>query len=318
MTTTDLGVRIGGLELSNPVMVASGTFGFGEEYAPLMDVNALGGLVTKGVSLEPRKGNPAPRTAETPAGMLNSVGLENPGLESFLQDKVPWLGSIRPAVVVNIFGSTAKEYGELARRLDTVEEVDALEVNISCPNVKQGGITFGSDPDQAREVSQRVRDATSKPVLVKLSPNVTDIVEIAARVAGTAIDGLTLINTLRGLALDYRTGQPLLGSGIGGLSGPAIRPVAVRAVYEVASEVDVPVVGCGGIVCWQDAVEFMRAGAHAVQVGSATFRNPSTAIEVIEGLKKYLTDTGCLSAGELVGKVVRSAGHEPTEEDANP
>jgi dihydroorotate dehydrogenase (NAD+) catalytic subunit len=301
--TPDMRVSIGSLQLANPVMVASGTFGFGEEYAELIDIDALGAIVTKGTSLEPRKGNPAPRTAETPAGMLNSVGLENPGIDVFISDKLPWLGKKKPAVIVNIIGSTIDDYAKISARLNAEVGVDALEVNISCPNVSAGGIAFGSNAQAAAEVSRVVRQQTDKPILVKLTPNVTDIAEIAARVAETGIDGLTLINTLKGLALDYRTGKPLLGNGIGGLSGPAIRPVAVRAVFEVCQAVDIPVVGCGGIVNWPDAVEFFRAGACAIQVGSATFRNPGAALEILDGLKEYMTQTGCTSVGDLVGTV---------------
>ena len=299
----NLSVSLGRLKLANPIMVASGTFGFGEEYSDLIDIDALGAIVTKGTSLEPRKGNPAPRTAETPAGMLNSVGLENPGIDVFIKDKLPWLGEAKPAVIVNIIGSTISDYAEISARLNAEVGVDALEVNISCPNVSAGGIAFGSDAQAAAEVSRVVRQQTDKPVLVKLTPNVTDIVEIAARVAETGINGLTLINTIKGLALDYRTGKPLLGNGIGGLSGPAIRPVAVRAVFEVCQAVDIPVVGCGGIVKWPDAVEFFRAGACAIQVGSATFRNPGAALEILDGLKEYMAQIGCTSVGDLVGTV---------------
>ncbi len=303
MSAADLSVAIGRLRLANPVMVASGTFGFGEEYSGLLDVDALGALVTKGISLEPRRGNPPPRTVETPAGMLNSVGLENPGVESFIENKMPWLRTLRAAVIVNIFGSSAAEYAELAGRLDAVEGIGALEVNISCPNVKHGGMAFGADPEIAAKVAKQVLDNTRLPVLVKLTPNVTDITEVARRVAAAGVDGLTLINTLRGMALDYRTGKPLLGNVIGGLSGPAIRPVAVRAVYEVARAVEIPLVGCGGICCWQDALEFMRAGATAVQIGSATFRFPSTALECLQGVEKFLTHGGYTSVAELVGPI---------------
>jgi dihydroorotate dehydrogenase (NAD+) catalytic subunit len=306
MSAIDLKVAVGGLHLANPVMVASGTFGFGREYSRLggsMNVGALGAVVVKGLSIEPRAGNSPPRTAETASGMLNSVGLENPGFESFVQDKLPWLRTIPAKVVVNIIGKTVEEYTRLASMLDGVDGVDALEVNISCPNVKRGGMAFGSDPEQAFEVAQGVRESTSKPVLVKLSPNVTDIVAIAKRVADTGIDGLTLINTLLGMAIDYRTGNPLLGNVIGGLSGPAIRPVAVRMVFEVHQALDIPVVGCGGITCYQDAVEFMRAGACAVQVGSVTFRNPLAAMEILEGLEDFMSRDGLKSPMDLVGTV---------------
>ena len=298
-----MGVRLGRLWMDNPVMVASGTFGFGQEYARLMDVNALGAIVTKGISLEQRPGNPAPRTAETPCGMLNSVGLQNPGVAGFVADEMPYLRTVQPKVIVNILGDCVEDYSLLAGKLDSVEGIDALEVNISCPNVGHGGMAFGSDPEAAREVAASVRAATGLPVLVKLSPNVTDLVAIAVSVASAGVDGLTLINTLRGMAIDYRTGRPVLGNVIGGLSGPAIRPVAVRAVFEAARAVDIPLVGCGGIVTWQDAVEFMRAGASAVQVGSATFRDPAAAIGVLEGLRAFVARMDCSSCSELVSAI---------------
>jgi len=303
-TTVDMAVAIGRLRLANPVMVASGTFGYGEEYASLVDVDSLGALVTKGVSLLPRQGNPAPRIAETPSGMLNSIGLQNPGIDFFIQEKLPWLRGLKTRVIVNILGNTVEEYAALAKRLDAVEGVDALEVNISCPNVDRGGIAFGSDPALAYDVAKQVRAHTGKPVLVKLSPNVTDLVAVAVRVAETGVDGLTLINTVRGMAVDYRTGRPLLGNVIGGLSGPAIRPIAVRAVYEVSKALDIAIVGSGGVVEWRDAVEFMRAGASAVQVGSANFRNPKAAIEVLHGLGEYLKQNNHISARELVRTVI--------------
>jgi dihydroorotate dehydrogenase (NAD+) catalytic subunit len=303
LTQPDMQVRIGRLIMKNPVMVASGTFGFGEEYAGLMDVSALGGIVTKGVSLNPREGNASPRIVETPSGLLNAVGLQNPGLERFIADKVPLLRTLECAVVVNIFGETLEEYAVLSKRLDAVDAVDALEVNISCPNVKQGGMAFGTDPQAAYDVAKTVRENTGKPVLVKLSPNVTDIVQVALRVKEAEVDGLTLINTLRGMAIDYRTGRPILGNVMGGLSGPAIRPVAVRMVYEVNRAVEIPLVGCGGIVHWQDAVEMMRAGASAVQVGSATFRNPRASLDVLEGVERFLRGTGIQRCKDLVGTV---------------
>ena len=303
MSTVNLTVSIGRLELQNPVMVASGTFGYGSEYAGFIDVNALGAIVTKGISLAPTAGNPAPRTVETPSGMLNAIGLQNPGLDVFVQEKMPFLRKLRARTIVNFFGSTVEDYAELAGRLDAVEGVDALEVNISCPNIKRGGLAFGGDPQTAARVASAVRRRTEKPVLVKLTPNVTDLVAIARAVAETGVDGITLINTLRGMAVDYRTGRPLLGNVIGGLSGPAIRPVAVRAVYEVAQALEIPIVGCGGIVEWPDAVEFLRAGACALQVGSATFRNPAAALEILEGLEAFLKETGHQAVGELVATV---------------
>jgi len=303
MSAVDLTVSIGRLELENPVMVASGTFGYGSEYAGLVDVDALGAVVTKGISLAPTDGNPAPRTVETPSGMLNAIGLQNPGLDVFVKEKMPFLRKLRARTIVNFFGSTVEDYAELAGRLDKVDGVDALEVNISCPNIQAGGLTFGSDPETAARVAAEVRGRTEKPLLVKLSPNVTDIVAIARAVAETGVDGLTLINTLRGMAVDPVSGKALLGNVIGGLSGPAIRPVAVRAVYEVAQALDIPVVGCGGIVEWPDAVEFLRAGACALQVGSATFRNPAAALEVLRGLEAFIKKAGHRKVGELVSTV---------------
>lgn len=299
----DMRVHIGDLVLENPVMVASGTFGFGEEYEGLMDVRALGAIVTKGISLEPRAGNSAPRTAETPCGLINSVGLQNPGLKGFVEEKLPWLRTVPPKVVVNILGDSIDEYANLARELDQVQGVDALEVNISCPNVEHGGMSFGADAKVARQVALAVRKATTKPVLVKLSPNVTDIVHIATAVASADVDGLTLINTISAMAIDYATGKALLGNVTGGLSGPAIRPVAVRAVFEVYRACRIPLVGCGGISSWQNAVEFMRVGASAVQIGSATFRSPATANKVLEGLRLFLSNTNCSSCRELLGTV---------------
>jgi len=299
----DMRVTLGRLALENPVMVASGTFGWAHEYQGLVRLDALGAVVTKGVSLAPRLGNPQPRIAETPAGMLNSIGLQNPGLEAFVAEKMPFLRGLRTAVVVNILGDTVEEYARLAAALDGVDGVDALEVNISCPNVRAGGIAFGSDAGAAAEVAAAVRAATRLPVLVKLSPNVTDLVAIASRVAAAGVDGLVLINTLRGMAIDVWTGRPRLGNAIGGLSGPAIRPVAVRAVFEVSRAVEVPVVGCGGITGWADAAEHVRAGATAVQVGSATFRDPAAALGVLEGLERFLGELGLGSCRELVGTV---------------
>jgi len=298
----DLSVRLGRLALRNPVLTASGTFGFGEEYAPVMEVERLGGICTKGLSLQPRSGNPGPRLAETPAGMLNAIGLQNPGLERFARDILPRVRALGPAIVVNIFGSTVEEYETLAARLDALPGIAALEVNISCPNVSCGGMAFGADPAVAAEVSRRVRAATRLPVLVKLSPNVTDIVAVARAVAATGVDGLTLINTLKGTTIDPLTGRFRLGNRFGGLSGPAIRPVAVRMVAEVRQALDIPIVGAGGIVTWEDALEFIWAGANAVQVGSATFREPGAAVGVVEGLARFCRDRGVARLQDLAGR----------------
>jgi len=307
MSAPDLKVKLGKLTLPNPVMVASGTFGYGKEYDGILDVGLLGAVVTKGVSLAPRQGNPPPRIAETPCGMLNSIGLENPGVEAFVRDKLPWLRQRGVTVIVNVFGNTVDEYARVVRRLDPEEGVCGFEVNISCPNVKMGGIAFGSDATQAALVSRAVRESTKKTVLVKLSPNVTDLVEIASRVAETGVDGLTLINTLRAMAIDPVSGRMMLGNKIGGLSGPAIRPVAIRAVYEVSRALKLPIVGAGGIGSYLDAVEFLRAGASAVQVGSATFRNPRAAAEVLQGLIGFLEEKGLDTHRALIGAVTEAA-----------
>ncbi len=298
----DLSVRLGGLALKNPVLTASGTFGFGEEYAPVMAVERLGGICTKGLSLQPRAGNRGPRIAETPAGMLNAIGLQNPGLERFALEILPRMRALGPAIVVNVFGSTVEEYRELAARLDALPGIAALEVNISCPNVSCGGMAFGADMRTAAEVTRRVREATRLPLLVKLSPNVTDIGAIARAVADAGADALTLINTLKAAAIDPLSGRFRLGNRFGGLSGPAIRPVALRMVLEARQAVDLPIVGVGGIVTWQDALEFIWAGANAVQVGSATFRDPAAAVGVLDGLERFCRERGIARLQDLAGK----------------
>ena len=300
----DLEVDIGGLRLTNPVMTASGTFGYGRQFADIMDLNQLGAIVVKGLSLEPSPGNPPPRIVETACGMLNAIGLENVGLEAFIAEKLPFLKTLDVPVIVNIYGRHAEDYARLAKRLDELEKVAGLEVNISCPNVREGGIAFGSDPLMAARVTKAVRKNTGKPVIVKLSPNVTDIADIARSVEGEGADAISLINTLTAMAIDIKTRKPKLANITGGLSGPAIKPVAVRMVWQVAGAVEVPVIGIGGIMTYEDAVEFILAGATAIQVGTASFINPRAAIEVLEGLEAFLIREKISSVKELIGSVM--------------
>jgi dihydroorotate dehydrogenase (NAD+) catalytic subunit len=288
-------------------MTASGTFGYGTEPAHAFDIRRLGAIVCKGTTLKPREGNPQPRIAETPAGMLNAIGLENIGLEALVRDKAPvWKGWSVP-VIVNIAGESIEEYAEMARRLDGVEGIAGIEVNISCPNVKSGGAEFGTDAKTAAAVTGAVRKATSLPVLVKLTPNTADIVGIAGAVAAAGADALPVINPLKGRAIAIRTRKPLLGNVTGGLSGPAVKPVALAMVYAVSAAVDVPVVGCGGIGTAEDALEFIMAGASAVQVGTAGFRNPPAPLEIIEGIERYLRGQNGASLAGLVGIAGSSA-----------
>lgn len=303
-----LAVEIAGLKLKNPVMSASGTFGFGEEYEQFMDLNQLGAIVVKSVTLEPTVGNPPPRVCETPAGMLNSIAWQNPGLEVFLKEKLPFLRQFATPVIVNVAGRTVEEYAEVARRLDGVEGVAALEANISCPNVHEGGVAFGSDPDMAAQVTRAMRQASSLPLIVKLSPNVTDIALIARRAVEAGADALSLINALTAIAIDPETQRPILGNIIGGLTGPAIKPVALYMVWRVAQAVEVPIIGIGGIIKAADAVEFLLAGATAVAVGAGTFVNPRTIPEVIIGLKEYLRRHGLTDVCQLIGALRPPAG----------
>lgn len=280
-------IDIGGAKLKNPFMSASGCFGYGQEFAEIMDLNTLGAIVVKGVSLEPWPGNKGVRVAETPAGMLNAIGLENPGIDYFLTHYLPWLKEKKVPVVVNIVGRSVEEYALVAKRLNQTG-VTSLELNISCPNVKEGGIAFGTSKEKAFEVVSAVRKETSLPLWVKLSPNVTDIVEMALAVEEAGADALTLINTLTGMVIDIETGKPLLGNLTGGLSGPAIKPIAIRMIYQVAQKVKVPIVGVGGITSIDDALEFFMAGASAVQVGSALFRDPLLLSRLPGELENYL------------------------------
>ena len=298
-----MAVSIGSLRLKNPVMTASGTFGYGEEYAPYVDLNRLGAVVVKGLSLEPRAGNPPPRIMETPCGMLNAVGLQNIGVKAFIREKLPFLRDHDVAVVANIFGESVAEYAAVAGLLGRAEGVHALEVNISCPNVKRGGVAFGTDPDMAAEVTQAVKAATGLPVIVKLTPNVTDVAGIAAAVEAAGADAVSLINTLTGMSVDIERRVPHLRNVTGGLSGPAIRPVALRMVWQVARRVSIPVIGLGGIMTARDALEFLIAGARAVQVGTAQFVQPCACEEVLSGIEAYLERHGIEDINDVIGSL---------------
>ncbi len=296
-----LEVDIAGLKLRNPVMPASGTFGYGEEYAPYLDLNGLGAIVTKGLSLQPKAGNKTPRICETVSGMLNAIGLQNVGIDVFIKHKMPFLNKIDSPVIVNFFGNTQEEYGEVAARLDDVEGVAALEMNISCPNVKHGGIVFGTEAKAAYDVISLVRKRTKKPLIVKLTPNVTDIRVTAQAAEDAGADALSLINTLTGMSVDVKTRKPALANTIGGLSGPAVRPIAVRLVHQVVQTVKLPVIGVGGITCARDALEFLIVGAKAVQVGTANFVDPNAMETVIRGLEDFCIEEGISDINEIIG-----------------
>jgi len=297
----NLSVSIGGLKLKNPVMVASGTFGYGEEYSSLLDVNMLGAIVTKGISLEPSPGNPPPRIIETPSGMLNAIGLQNVGFESFISEKMPLLRSYDTSVVVNFYGSKIDDYVELAEKLSGVDGVDALEANISCPNIKEGGISFGTDPEMAYEVTRQVRKVTSLPLIVKLTPNVTDISVVALRVEAAGADAVSLTNTFTGMVVDIDQCRPSLANITGGLSGPAIRPLSLRMVWETVNKISIPVVGIGGIMDCSDALQFLICGAKAVQIGTGLFVNPKAPVSIIDGIKGYMDGKGLSDISEILG-----------------
>jgi dihydroorotate dehydrogenase (NAD+) catalytic subunit len=297
----DLRVRIGSLELQNPVMTASGTFGYAREFSSLVNLYRLGGVIVKGISLFPRLGNPPPRIVETSCGMLNAIGLENVGVDRFITEKMPYLQGINTAVVVNILGDSVEEYKQITEKLTTVPGVSAIEVNISCPNVKKGGVAFGSDPYMAETVTRTVKESTNLPIIVKLSPNVTDITQIAQAVEQGGADSISLINTLIGMAIDLKTRRPRLANIFGGLSGPAIKPVALRMVYQVAHSVSIPVIGIGGIESTEDALEFILAGATAIQIGTANFINPKATEEVVEGISEYVVREKLRSVREMIG-----------------
>lgn len=297
-----LHTNIAGIAMNTPVLTASGTFGFGEEFADFVDLERLGGVMVKGTTLHARRGNDGVRITETPMGMLNSIGLENPGVQTFLHDTLPRIEKYHMNVIVNISGSTVEEYGMLAGMLD-VPGVAAIELNVSCPNVKEGGIVFGTDPKMAAAVVKAAKRSTTKPIILKLSPNVTDIVAMAKAVEEAGADAISLINTLMGMEINIETHRPTLGNITGGLSGPCVKPVAVRMVWQVAQAVQIPIIGMGGISCWQDAVEFFLAGASAVAVGTANFTNPNVTMKICDGLNHYLEEHHLASIADLVGKV---------------
>lgn len=300
---TDLSVRVGKTTFKNPVLVASGTFGYGEEYSELFDLNQLGGIVTKSITLNPREGNPPPRTCETPSGMLNSIGLANVGVDRFIQEKIPFLNKFNTNIIINVAGSTPEEYLRVVEKLNHAQGIDMLEINISCPNVKEGGMAFGSDPESAHRCTSSIRKVTNYPLMVKLTPNVKDIVEIAQAVEDSGADCISLINTLVGMAIDFRIKKPLLKTVTGGLSGPAIKPVALAMVWKVSQKVKIPVVGIGGITNTQDALEFLLAGASLIQVGTSNFVDPQTSVRIIEGLKDYCEKNEIKRVMEIVGKL---------------
>ena len=293
-------VDIGGIEIKNPVMTASGTFGYAGEYVELVDLNRLGAIVVKGLSLEPSMGNPPPRIVETPCGMLNAIGLENLGLAAFVKEKLPFLRRLDTPVFVNIYGRRTEEYAELAARLEDIDGVSGIEVNISCPNVTSGGMAFGAFPESAAEVVRAIRKKIAKPLMVKLSPNVTDITEIAKSVEAEGADSISLINTITGMAIDIETRRPKLANITGGLSGPAIKPVALRMVWQVARAVNVPVVGIGGIMTAKDALEFLIAGAVAVQIGTANFINPHATTDIIDGIETFLMERNISDISDII------------------
>ena len=296
-----LNTKIGSLELKNPVMTASGTFGYGTEYADFMDINRLGAIIVKGTTLNPRQGNPYPRMAETPSGMLNAVGLQNKGVDYFVDHIYPEVRKIDTNIIVNVSGSCIDDYVQTASIINTLDDIPAIELNISCPNVKQGGMAFGVKPESAAQVVSAVRKAYDKTLIVKLSPNVTDITEIARAVEGAGADSVSLINTMLGMAIDAEKRKPILSTITGGMSGPAVKPVALRMVWQTAKAVKIPVVGLGGICSATDAIEFLLAGASAIQIGTANFIDPSISEKVVDGIADYLERHGFSSVQEIIG-----------------
>lgn len=300
----DMEVNLGGIQLKNPLAVASGTFGYGREYEDFADIESIGALIVKGTTLERRYGNPSPRIAETPAGMLNAIGLENPGIDIFLNEYLPYLYEKKVTVIANIAGNTVEEYAAVASRIEEHSGIAGIELNISCPNVKQGGLQFGTDPEMVFKVVSAVKNETSFPVMPKLSPNVTDIVEIAKAAEAGGADALSMINTLMGMAIDINKKKPVLGNVFGGLSGPAIKPVALRMIYQVYKEVNLPILGGGGIMNYIDALEFIMAGATAVSVGTANFVDPTTVNRIHTDLLNYLHENDIKDIKELIGAAV--------------
>jgi dihydroorotate dehydrogenase (NAD+) catalytic subunit len=299
--TPDLRTDIGGIVLKNPVMTASGTFGYAREFERMVDLNRLGAIIVKGLSLEPSPGNQPPRIAETACGMLNAIGLENVGIKAFVADKLPFLESLSTPIFINIYGRSVPEYAELAGRINDLEGISGVEVNISCPNVKAGGLAFGVDPAATAGVVEAVRERTSKIVIVKLSPNTTDITEIGRSAESAGADALSLINTITGMAIDVDTRRSKLANITGGLSGPAIKPVAVRMVWQVAQAVKLPVIGIGGIMTARDALEFFIAGASAIEVGTANFVNPRATMDILEGIEAYLKQNNIDKLSDIIG-----------------
>ncbi len=298
----DLSINIAGINFNNPVIMASGTYGFGHEYSEYIDLNALGGISVKGLTLRERTGNPPPRITETPAGILNSVGLQNPGVEAFKKHDLPFLKQYKTRIIANISGNTIEEYCEMAEILGN-SDIDAIELNVSCPNVKAGGLAFGTDPKLIEEITSSVKKYCKQPLIVKLSPNVGDIKIMAKAAEAAGANCVSLINTLLGMAVDIHKRKPILANNFGGLSGPAVKPVAVRMVYEAAHAVKIPVIGMGGISCGDDAIEFLLAGASAVMVGTANFVNPMVPIEIIDGIKEYMKKYGYNSLQDIIGKL---------------
>lgn len=300
MNDVNLGVKLGNLELKNPVLLASGTVGYGNEISQFTDLSKIGAIITKSVSLKPRKGNPPQRIVETASGMLNAIGLANVGLEVFIKEKIPFLKDLKSTIICNIAANTIEEYVECASILDKEEEIKGFEINVSCPNVKEGGLIFGNDVNAVGRITEKVRAVTSKPIIIKLSPNVSTISEFAQAAKDEGADAVSAINTLVGTAFDIWTGKPKIYNVTGGLSGPAIKPVALAKVLEISGKVDIPIIGVGGIMNWKDAVEFMIAGASAIQIGTVNFINPQAGTEIIEGLKEFCAKKEISSLSEIV------------------
>ena len=300
----DLSVNIGNLKLSNPVMTASGTFGYGKEFEDFVDVEKIGGFIVKGTTLHRREGNPYPRMAETPMGMLNAVGLQNKGVDYFISEIYPQIKDIRTNMIVNVSGSAIEDYVQTAEKINELENIPAIELNISCPNVKQGGMAFGVTAKGAAEVVKAVREVYKKTLIVKLSPNVTDITEIARAVEGSGADSVSLINTLLGMAIDAEKRRPILSTITGGMSGAAVKPIALRMVWQVSKAVNIPVIGLGGIMNWKDAVEFLLAGASAIQIGTANFIDPAVTVKVADGINDYLDRHGFTSVKDIIGGLI--------------
>lgn len=298
----DLSVKIAGVKFNNPLIAASGTFGFGREYGEFYPLEKLGGISCKGITLKRRDGNPVPRVAETPSGMLNAVGLQNPGVDVFIKEDLPWLKQQNTVVIANIAGNTAEEYCEMAEKLSDTD-IDMIELNISCPNVKSGGVQFGTSCESVGAITDAVRRHCTKPLIVKLSPNVTDIVSIAKSAEANGADAISMINTLTGMRIDINTRRPIIRNNTGGMSGPAVFPIAVRMVWQVAGAVKIPIIGMGGISTWQDAVEMLIAGASALQIGTVFFSDPYAPIKINEGINRFLDENGLKSVTELTGTI---------------